>query len=79
MSDNVFEKMDFFGMRVWSHFDSVISNNALNLEYFYFLKNKIISQPKYKLVISGKSANKDSRITLDSSNPDLLLLSDTLT
>lgn len=68
MSDNVFEKMDFFGMRVWSHFDSVVSNNALNLEYFYFLKNKIISQPKYKLVISGKSANKDSRITLDSSN-----------
>ena len=68
MSDNVFEKMDFFGMRVWSHFDSVISNNALNLEYFYFLKNKVVSQPKYKLVISGKSANKDSRITLDSSN-----------
>lgn len=59
-------EIEFYGNNLWNYYDNVVSNNALSFDYYGFDKEKRISAPKFKLSISGKTSNKDSKIVLDS-------------
>ena len=57
-------EIEFFGNNLWGYYDSVISNNFLSFDYYGFDKDNRISAPRFKISISGKTANHD-KVTFD--------------
>lgn len=56
----------FYGMSLWSFYDSVISTNSLNFDYYAYNKDERLASPKFKFGIYGKAA-EGSKVNLGSS------------
>lgn len=56
----------FYGMSLWSFYDSVISTNSLNFDYYAYNKDERLASPKFKFGIYGRAA-EGSKVNLGSS------------
>lgn len=59
-------EIEFYGNSLWNYYDNIVSSNQLSFDYYGYDKEKRISAPKFKLSITGKTSNKDSKIVFDS-------------
>lgn len=57
----------FYGMNLWSFYDSAISTNSLNFDYYAYNKDDRLASPKFKLGIYGRAA-EGSKVNLGSSD-----------